>query len=52
MRGSDSDEDAAAAEIDDEEEHSVRRPRAVVQKFMCERKAVGDGFVLRRSIGR
>uniref|UniRef100_A0A452ZVV9 Pirin N-terminal domain-containing protein n=1 Tax=Aegilops tauschii subsp. strangulata TaxID=200361 RepID=A0A452ZVV9_AEGTS len=49
---SDSDEDAAAAEIDDEEEHSVRRPRAVVQKFMCERKAVGDGFALRRSIGR
>lgn len=51
MRGSDSDEDAAA-ETDDEEEHPVRRPRAVVQKFMCERKAVGDGFALRRSIGR
>nr|BAJ88636.1 predicted protein [Hordeum vulgare subsp. vulgare]BAJ91650.1 predicted protein [Hordeum vulgare subsp. vulgare]BAJ91884.1 predicted protein [Hordeum vulgare subsp. vulgare] len=50
---SDSDQDAAAAaEIDDEEKHPVRRSRAVVQKFMCERKVVGDGFALRRSIGR
>ncbi|KAF0900262.1 hypothetical protein E2562_029815 [Oryza meyeriana var. granulata] len=30
----------------------VRRPRAVARKLTCERRALGEGFALRRGIGR
>ncbi|CAM0952462.1 unnamed protein product [Alopecurus aequalis] len=55
MIGAKRDEDEAAAAVGEEEHRSspvTTKPRAVVQKFLCERKAVGEGFALRRSIGR
>ncbi|KAG8047105.1 hypothetical protein GUJ93_ZPchr0008g11569 [Zizania palustris] len=30
----------------------VRRPRAVARRLACDRRALGDGFALRRAIGR
>lgn len=49
------DEDDDDAAVVGEEEHrspGSSKPRAVVQRFMCERKVLGDGFAVRRSIGR
>jgi hypothetical protein len=54
MIGAKRDEDDDAAVVGEEERRSPvnNKPRAVVQKFTCERKVIGDGFALRRSIGR
>jgi hypothetical protein len=51
MRGSDED-DAAVVDEDERRSPVASKPRAVVQIVACERKVVGEGFAVWRSIGR